>query len=162
MTFFDDLLLLHRRAKIPRLYFISMLHLIESNELSMWSVRMTASLLTWLQCWMLAKISPEDFNLCCVDRHEKKFQLWTLGASYHNSCSMMVLNESRITTASWDFLCLCFERRLSKEFGLAKHDCASSFPLLSFRTTVFALSDYFSFCTFSPAQNSREVPYSSD
>lgn len=75
---------------------------------------------------------------------------------------MMVLNGSVITTAPWDFPCLYFERRLSKEFGLGKQDYASSLPLLSFRTTAFAFSDYFSFHNFSPAQNYREASYISD
>lgn len=101
-----------------------------------------------------------SFPLC--GETKKKFQLWTLGASYHNSCSMMALNGSRVTTAPWDFLCLYFERRLSKEFGLAKQDYAFPRPLLSFRTTAFALSDYFSFRNFSPPQNCREAPYRSD
>lgn len=119
LVIFDDLLLLHRRAKIP--------------QLCPGKVAMTASFLTWRQCWILVRfLLKTSMPAVWTDTaKKKKFQIWTLGASYHNSCSMMVLNESRITTASWDFLCLCFERRLSKEFGLAKHDCASSLPLVS-------------------------------
>lgn len=95
-----------------------------------------------------------SFPLC--EETKKSFN-----CTYHNSCSMMDLNGSVITTAPWDFLYLYFERRLSKEFGLGKQDYASSLPLLSFRTTAFALSDYFSFCNFSPAENYWEASHMS-
>jgi len=110
---------------------------------------------------VLINTSPENFHSHCVERR-KKFQLWTAGVSHHNSCGVMVLDGSRITTAPWDFLCLYFESRLHKEFDLAKQDYISFLPLLSFRTTSPRLSDYFSFRNFSPAQNCREAPYRSD